>query len=79
MPSATRSRVFRIVAAAVLSLPCAALVFNQDFFDPGAWIVHYCLPQGQRDLGEVLLVHLGSDFMLCFALWYPALGLTKYL
>lgn len=63
-----------IVGGIALSVLLTALVeARTDLGTPGTYVVHYFFPPGAPepyDLGTVLVVHLGTDFVLCFGvLW----------
>jgi hypothetical protein len=58
------------VGGIVLSVLMTVLVEGRtNLGTPGAYVVRYLFPPGAPDpydLGTVLLVHLGTDFLFCF-------------
>jgi hypothetical protein len=78
------SRVGRVVAAAVLAFPLAALWIWAGW-DPGGglfryYFLHFVYQKhiGVEYFARMVKIGFGIDFVVCFAFWYWALGFSKY-
>ena len=59
-----------IICAIALSILLGMLAFDLPWATPGAYLVYWMFPpggSGQYSPGPVLLVHIGTDSLLCFA------------
>jgi len=61
-----------VAGGIALSILITALIYGRtEIGTPGAYLVRYLFPTGavagHYDLGTVLSVYLGTDFLVCFA------------